>query len=268
MEKGNEMVLSLSNAPKILEFGKELKGYIQQNSLSSAISGKQYAHVDAWKYAGMNFGLTALVSNPVAKHTPGQYIKIAFINIEVKGRNGIYLKEVPVYAGFTQDSDQYNLATSGKTIVRTLTKPYFAYECECSIERLNDGRRVSTGTGLCSNLELTKVGFDEYAVNSMAQTRAIGKGYRNIIGYVMNAAGMETTPAEEMEETKSEANANKKSAKAQTQKTSGKPKMRTEQFKKAIVKANKGDVNMETIEKSFELTEEQRTTFKVIFDKK
>jgi hypothetical protein len=41
-------------------------------------------------------------------------------------------------------------------------------------------------------------GFDEYAILSMAQTRAIGKTYRNVIGFVMKTAGYEARPAEEM----------------------------------------------------------------------
>ena len=32
----------------------------------------------------------------------------------------------------------------------------------------------------------------------MAQTRAIGKAYRNVIGWVMKLAGYEATPSEEM----------------------------------------------------------------------
>jgi len=55
---------------------------------------------------------------------------------------------------------------------------------------------VSTGIAICSNKESKKVKFDEYAVLSMAQTRAIGKAYRNLIGWVIKLAGYETTVAE------------------------------------------------------------------------
>ena len=33
----------------------------------------------------------------------------------------------------------------------------------------------------------------------MAQTRAIGKAYRNILAWIIRAAGYEPTPAEEMD---------------------------------------------------------------------
>ena len=57
---------------------------------------------------------------------------------------------------------------------------------------------ISSGFALCSKAEDKKKGFDEYAILSMAQTRAIGKAYRNLIGWVMKLAGYEGTPAEEM----------------------------------------------------------------------
>lgn len=57
---------------------------------------------------------------------------------------------------------------------------------------------VGTGFALCSNKEGKKKTFDEYAVLSMAQTRAIGKAYRNFIGWIMKMAGYDTTPAEEI----------------------------------------------------------------------
>ena len=57
---------------------------------------------------------------------------------------------------------------------------------------------ISRGFALCSNVEGKKKSFDEYSILSMAQTRAIGKAYRNTIGYVMKLAGYESTPSEEM----------------------------------------------------------------------
>lgn len=57
---------------------------------------------------------------------------------------------------------------------------------------------LSVGYALCSKEEMKKKTFDEYAILSMAQTRAIGKAYRNLIGWVIKAAGYESTPAEEV----------------------------------------------------------------------
>ena len=66
------------------------------------------------------------------------------------------------------------------------------------IQNIKDGKVVGRGFAVCSNKENKKKSFDEYAILSMAQTRAIGKAYRNLIGWVMKLAGYEGTPGEEM----------------------------------------------------------------------
>lgn len=69
---------------------------------------------------------------------------------------------------------------------------------EVELVEQETGKVVSRGFAVCSNKEAKKKSFDEYAVLSMAQTRAIGKAYRNLIGWVMKLAGYEATPTEEM----------------------------------------------------------------------
>jgi hypothetical protein len=69
----------------------------------------------------------------------------------------------------------------------------------CEVRNITTGQLVATGIALCSNAEKTKRYFDEYAILSMAQTRAIGKAYRNLLAWLMKAAGFEATPAEEMD---------------------------------------------------------------------
>lgn len=78
------------------------------------------------------------------------------------------------------------------------------YMAKCEVRNITSGQLVATGVALCSNYERTKKGFDEYAILSMAQTRAIGKAYRNLLGWLMKAAGFEATPAEEMDFAKDE----------------------------------------------------------------
>lgn len=74
----------------------------------------------------------------------------------------------------------------------------FKYRAEVSL-RNNEGKVVGYGVAICSNREPGKKNFDEYAVASMAQTRAVGKAYRMEIGWLLKVAGYETTPAEEMD---------------------------------------------------------------------
>lgn len=74
------------------------------------------------------------------------------------------------------------------------------YQCEVKLVRLANNQTVGFGIGVCTTKEATKRTFDEYAIASMAQTRAIGKAYRNLFAWLVKAAGFEPTPAEEMDE--------------------------------------------------------------------
>ena len=69
---------------------------------------------------------------------------------------------------------------------------------QAEIINIKTEKVMGTGYALCSKAESKKAGFDEYAILSMAQTRAIGKAFRNLIGWVVKMAGYEATPAEEM----------------------------------------------------------------------
>lgn len=75
---------------------------------------------------------------------------------------------------------------------------FYKYRAEVSI-RDKEGNKVGSGVAICTNHEAGKKNFDEYAVASMAQTRAVGKAYRMKIGWLLKVAGYETTPAEEMD---------------------------------------------------------------------
>lgn len=74
----------------------------------------------------------------------------------------------------------------------------YKYRAEVSL-RDKDGNKVGYGVAVCSNKEPGKSNFEEYAVASMAQTRAVGKAFRMKIGWLLKIAGYETTPAEEMD---------------------------------------------------------------------
>ena len=80
---------------------------------------------------------------------------------------------------------------------------FYKYRAEVSL-RDKDGNKVGSGVAICTNHEAGKKNFDEYAVASMAQTRAVGKAYRMKIGWLLKVAGYETTPAEEMDAVEAE----------------------------------------------------------------
>jgi hypothetical protein len=73
------------------------------------------------------------------------------------------------------------------------------YRAKVALKRLDTNEVIGSGIAICTNKEKGKQYFEEYAIASMAQTRAIGKAYRNGFGWLMKLAGYEATPAEEMD---------------------------------------------------------------------
>jgi hypothetical protein len=109
------------------------------------------------------------------------------------------------------------------------------WRADVEIIRIKDGFVMGTGAAICSNAENKKKSFDEYAIMSMAQTRAIGKAYRNLIGWVMKLAGYEATPSEEMVKM-GEAQANSKYQKNQTSNPPQKSEVKTNQLEQLKTK--------------------------------
>lgn len=72
-----------------------------------------------------------------------------------------------------------------------------AYEARVNLTTL-EGRVVGSGEAICSSKERNWSGRDEFAIKSMAQTRATGKAARIGFSWIMKLAGYEPTPAEEM----------------------------------------------------------------------
>lgn len=136
----------LQDVPQMQKMSVVLKNHIVKNKLYAEISGKNYAMVDGWSFAGGLIGVSPKI-----------------VSVE-------------------------NLSSGTEKKWRA------------DVELINQktGVLVGTGIAICSNLENKKKSFDEYAILSMAQTRAIGKAYRNTIGWVMKLAGYEATPSEEM----------------------------------------------------------------------
>lgn len=62
-----------------------------------------------------------------------------------------------------------------------------------------EGKTITRASSICSNTERNKRNNEEYAIMSMAQTRATGKAFRLAFSWVMKLAGYEATPAEEMD---------------------------------------------------------------------
>ena len=57
---------------------------------------------------------------------------------------------------------------------------------------------IGAAEAQCLKTERTKKSWEDYAIRSMAQTRATSKALRSVLGFIMVLAGYQATPAEEM----------------------------------------------------------------------
>jgi hypothetical protein len=106
-----------------------------------------------------------------------------FVNVEGWQYAGSRLGIVPIVAAVENCSTELEIK----------------YQARVTLLQLSSQQTVGAGFAICSNKESGKKFYQEFAIASMAQTRAIGKAYRNILAWIIRAAGYEPTPAEEME---------------------------------------------------------------------
>lgn len=72
------------------------------------------------------------------------------------------------------------------------------YEAYIELVRVNDGAVIGGASAICTRAERNWSNRDEFAIRSMATTRATGKAYRLGFSWIMTLAGYEPTPYEEM----------------------------------------------------------------------
>jgi hypothetical protein len=72
-----------------------------------------------------------------------------------------------------------------------------AYEAHVEVKTLS-GEVAGAAEAMCSSAESNWQDRDEYAIRSMAETRAESRAYRRAIGWIISLAGFSPTPAEEM----------------------------------------------------------------------
>ncbi|SDL65109.1 hypothetical protein SAMN05421823_107158 [Catalinimonas alkaloidigena] len=118
----------------------------------------------------------------------------AYVNVEGWQYAGARLGILPVVEELLNVGDEQEIKYQAKVKLLNL-KP----DADGTPGVPNGASVVGTGYAICSNKENGKRFYQEFAIASMAQTRAIGKAYRNILAWIIRAAGYEPTPAEEMD---------------------------------------------------------------------
>ena len=122
-----------------------------------------------------------------------RFVKEKKLTANIKG------KEYPLVEAWCFAGSQLGLYPIVAEVKDLSNEKETKYSAWVEIRRITDNQVMSRGFAICSNKEATKRLFDEYAILSMAQTRAEGKAFRMLLSWIMKAAGFEATPAEEMD---------------------------------------------------------------------
>lgn len=108
-----------------------------------------------------------------------------FVNVEGWQYAGSRLGIVPI----VRETKDLSFSEDGKQIIR--------FEARVELLDLRSQQVIGAGEAECDNTESGKKFYARYAIKSMAQTRAVGKAYRNCLAWIIKAAGYNPTPSEE-----------------------------------------------------------------------
>lgn len=113
---------------------------------------------------------------------------------KIPGKNGTYTEHVEL-EGWQFLGSMCNVSAKIEATTRLEDGSYTA---SAVVVRVDTGIVVGRGESMCSKSEKRWSYADEYAVKSMAQTRAMSRALRGVLSWVLVLAGYSPTPADEM----------------------------------------------------------------------
>ncbi len=153
-----------------------LKPILQRQDMTTRIGPKDHVQIEGWQTLGALLKVT-----PVCVSTRRIEPKAQFT---VKGKKRKWGK-VDGRRQVVEEFD-YSYEVEG-------------YSWEATVEaRTLDGRTIGSADAMCSREEDKWKDGDDYALRSMAQTRAASKALASVLRFVVTLAGYSGTPAEEM----------------------------------------------------------------------
>jgi len=163
-----------------------LKELIDGNGLATDMGGgRKHVNVDGWQALG--FMLGALGGQPLHAET-------VWTRPARDPATGEAIRRT-----FTQHVKRYHRRDQGGGLREEVTFEVDGYDWEACVEiKTASGVVVGRAEAMCSRSEDTWARRDEYAVRSMAETRAESRAYRRAAGWLVSIAGYNPTPKEEM----------------------------------------------------------------------
>lgn len=161
---------------------KEFHKIVDGQQMFTDIQGKKHIHADGWSMLGVLLGTFPEVISTERR------VCGTFEAVYVQRTN----RWNKVYSVWT-DKERMK---KGDVIIEKKDKEEIKYSAVVALNTLG-GRKLAQVTTTCSNREDGKIDNDEYAIESMAQTRGVGKVYRTAFGWIAKMAGYSATPFEE-----------------------------------------------------------------------
>lgn len=164
---------------------KPLADLIEKAGLAKNLGGnRKHVEVGGWQAAGTMLG--ALGGQPL--HAETVWTR------PVPGDDGR-----PRRTSYTATVKRYHRRDQGGGLREETTYDVDGYDWEACVEvRTPAGVVVGRAEAMCSRAESTWATRDDYALRSMAETRAESRAFRRAIGWIVHLAGYNPTPAEEM----------------------------------------------------------------------
>jgi hypothetical protein len=163
-----------------------LKDLIEGQDLSKSMGGsRKHVEVGAWQACGTMLG--ALGGQPLHAET-------VWTRIMRDPATGEAIRRT-----YTANVKRYHSKAKGGGLASETTYDVDGYDWEgCVAVKTPDGTVVGRAEAMCSRAEESWSRRDDYAVRSMAETRAESRAYRRAIGWIVHMAGYSPTPAEEL----------------------------------------------------------------------
>lgn len=122
-----------------------------------------------------------------------KFIKDNKLSTQVQGKEFVNVE------GWQYAGSRLSIVPIVEHVINVGNDAELKYQAKVTLFDLRHQTTVGAGFAVCSNKESGKKFYQEFAIMSMAQTRATGKAYRNVLAWIIRAAGYEPTPAEEMD---------------------------------------------------------------------
>lgn len=170
---------------KAKQIAEPLAELIESAGLAKALGGqRKHVEVGGWQACGTLLG--ALGGQPL--HAETVWTR------KVTGDDGR-----PVRTTYTATVKRYHKREQGGGLREEITYDVDGYDWEACVEvKTPSGVVVGRAEAMVGRAENTWAQRDDYALRSMAETRAESRAWRKAIGWIVHIAGYNPTPAEEM----------------------------------------------------------------------